>query len=169
MNKTTETLLLFGYYVGIIALSRIIPHPPNFTPVIAMAVFMPHMTRDIYLAMLVPIASMFISDLYIGLHSFMLWVYGSIILCTIFSRYYNLVTSAIMSPIMFFVITNFGVWLTTSLYPKTLDGLLLCYTMAIPFFQNTFVSTIVYIVLLKIVYETSRRSYSWLRKSYYPY
>ena len=80
MNKTTETLVLFLYYIGIIALSRVIPHPPNFTPVIAMAIFMPYMTRDIYLAMLVPVTAMFVSDLYLGLHSFMIWNYGTIML-----------------------------------------------------------------------------------------
>ena len=169
MNKTKSTLILFLYYSGILALSRIIPHPPNFTPVLAMAIFMPYMTRDIYLAMLVPITAMFVSDLYLGLHSFMIWIYGTIMLCTIVSRYLNLITMSILAPVIFFTTTNFGVWLTSTLYPKTLDGLILCYTMAIPFFQNTLIGTIFYIVLIKIIYETIKRSYSWLKKSYYQY
>lgn len=169
MNKTKLTLMLFLYYSGVLALSRIIPHPPNFTPVLAMAIFMPYMTRDIYLAMLVPITAMFVSDLYLGLHSFMIWIYGTIMLCTIVSRYLNLITMSILAPVIFFTTTNFGVWLTSTLYPKTLDGLILCYTMAIPFFQNTLIGTIFYIVLIKIIYETIKRSYSWLKKSYYQY
>ena len=169
MNKTKLTLILFLYYSGVLALSRIIPHPPNFTPVLAMAIFMPYMTRDIYLAMLVPITAMFVSDLYLGLHSFMIWIYGTIMLCTIVSRYLNLITMFILAPVIFFTTTNFGVWLTSTLYPKTLDGLILCYTMAIPFFQNTLIGTIFYIVLIKIIYETIKRSYSWLKKSYYQY
>ena len=167
MNKTNETLVLFLYYIGIIALSRVIPHPPNFTPVIAMAIFMPYMTRDIYLAMLVPVTAMFVSDLYLGLHSFMIWIYGTIILCTLVSRYLNLITMSILAPVIFFITTNFGVWLTSTLYPKTLDGLILCYTMAIPFFRNTLLSTIFYMLLIGAIYEVIKRSYTWLRKYYY--
>ncbi len=167
MNKTIETLVLLFYYIGIVALSRVIPHPPNFTPVLAMAIFMPYMTRDVYLAMLVPTTAMFISDLYLGVHSFMIWIYGTIMLCTLVSRYLNLITMTILAPVIFFTITNFGVWLTSTLYPKTLDGLILCYTMAIPFFKNTLLSTIFYILLLGAIYEISKRSYTWLRKYYY--
>ena len=85
MSKTKKTLLMILYYSGILALSRLIPHPPNFTPIIAMAVFMPYMIRDVYIAMLIPLVAMFISDLYLGLHSSMFWVYGSIMLCTLLS------------------------------------------------------------------------------------
>ena len=145
MNKTTETLVLFLYYIGIIALSRIIPHPPNFTPVIAMAIFMPYMTRDVYLAMLVPITAMFISDLYLGLHSFMIWIYGTIMLCTLVSRYFNLITMSIFAPVIFFTTSNFGVWLSGTIYSFDIEGLIQCYVMAIPFFGNTLVLSLIHI------------------------
>ena len=74
MSTTKKTLLMILYYSGILALSRLIPHPPNFTPIIAMAVFMPYMIRDVYVAMLIPLMAMFISDLYLGMHSSMFWV-----------------------------------------------------------------------------------------------
>ena len=87
MKKTKQKVVLFIYFVGLIALSRIIPHPPNFTPVIAIAVFMPYLTRNLYSAMLVPLSAMFVSDLYLGFHSSMFWVYISILLGTTLSQY----------------------------------------------------------------------------------
>ena len=111
MKTKKQKLVLFTYFVGLIALSRIIPHPPNFTPVIAMAIFMPYLTRDLYSAIAVPLAAMFVSDLYLGWHSSMFWVYGSILLCTILSRYslsikktyLHLGVNAVASSIIFFV------------------------------------------------------------------
>jgi hypothetical protein len=117
--------------------------------------------------------AMFISDLYLGMHSSMFWVYGSIMLCTLLSAstlkqksLKHLASVSVGSSVMFYVITNFAVWLTSTMYPKTLEGLVMCYTMAIPFFQNTFVSTILYVSVLFLIYETAKRSYSWLKRQY---
>jgi len=151
--------VLFLYFVGFIALGRIIPHPPNFTPVIAIAVFMPYLTRNLYSAMLVPLSAMFVSDLYLGFHSSMFWVYISILLGTTLSQYtmsikktyVHLGSNALLSSTIFFVVTNFAVWISGSMYPLTLDGLLLCYTMAIPFFGNTLAGTLFYVSLLGLV------------------
>ena len=163
MKKTKQKIVLFVYFIGLIALSRIIPHPPNFTPVIAMAIFMPYLTSNLYSAILVPLSAMFVSDLYLGFHSSMFWVYGSILLITtlsyytmpIKSTYIHLGSNALLSSTMFFVITNFAVWMFGSMYPLTLEGLILCYTMAIPFFGNTLTSTLFYIFLLGIVSYTA--------------
>ena len=159
MKKTKQKIVLFFYLVGLIALSRIIPHPPNFTPVLAMAVFMPYLTRDLYSSMLVPLSAMFVSDLYLGLHSSMFWVYASILLGTTLSQYtmsikktyIHLGTNALASSVIFFIITNFAVWMSGTMYPHTLDGLILCYTMAIPFFGNTLAGTFFYVSLLGLV------------------
>ena len=159
MKKTKQKIVLFFYLVGLIALGRIIPHPPNFTPVLAMAVFMPYLTRDLYSAMLVPLSAMFVSDLYLGLHSSMFWVYASILLGTTLSHYTmsmkktyaHLGSNALLSSTIFFVITNFAVWMSGTMYPLTLDGLILCYTMAIPFFGNTLAGTLFYVSLLSLV------------------
>ena len=163
MKKTKQKIVLFVYFIGLIALSRIIPHPPNFTPVIAMAIFMPYLTSNLYSAILVPLSAMFVSDLYLGFHSSMFWVYGSILLITtlsyytmsIKSTYIHLGSNALLSSTMFFVITNFAVWMFGSMYPLTLEGLILCYTMAIPFFGNTLTSTLFYIFLLGVVSYTA--------------
>ena len=159
MKKTKQKIVLFFYLVGLIALSRIIPHPPNFTPVLAMAVFMPYLTRDLYSAMLVPLSAMFVSDFYLGFHSSMFWVYISILLGTTLSQYtismkktyVHLGSNALLSSTIFFIITNFAVWMSGGLYPHTMDGLLLCYTMAIPFFGNTLAGTLFYVSLLGLV------------------
>ncbi len=159
MKKTKQQFVLFLYFVGLIALSRIIPHPPNFTPVIAMAVFMPYLTRNLSSAMVVPLLAMFVSDLYIGFHASMFWVYISILLATTLSHYtmsikktyVHLGSNALLSSTLFFVVTNFAVWMSGAMYPLTLDGLLLCYTMALPFFGNTIASAIFYVSLLGVV------------------
>jgi len=159
MKKTKQKIILFFYFVGLIALSRIIPHPPNFTPFLAMAVFMPYLTRNLYSAMVVPLSAMFVSDLYLGFHPFMFWVYGSILLGTTLSQYtmsikktyIHLGTNALASSVIFFIITNFAVWMSGTMYPHTLDGLILCYTMAIPFFGNTLAGTFFYVSLLGLV------------------
>ena len=159
MKKMKQKIVLFFYFVGLIALSRVIPHPPNFTPVLAMAVFMPYLTRDIYSAMLVPLSAMFVSDLYVGLHLSMFWVYTSILLGTTLSQYtismkktyVHLGSNALLSSTIFFIVTNFAVWMSGSMYPLTIDGLLLCYTMAIPFFGNTLAGTLFYVSLLGLV------------------
>ena len=159
MKKMKQKIVLFFYFVGLIALSRVIPHPPNFTPVLAMAVFMPYLTRDLYSSMLVPLSAMFVSDLYLGLHSSMFWVYTSILLGTTLSHYtmsmkktyVHLGANALLSSTIFFVITNFAVWIPGTMYPLTLNGLLTCYTMAIPFFGNTLAGTLFYVSLLGLV------------------
>ena len=159
MKKTKQKVVLFIYFVGLIALSRIIPHPPNFTPVIAIAGFIPYLTRNLYSAMLVPLSAMFVSDLYLGFHSSMFWVYTSILLGTTLSHYtmsikktyVHLGFNALLSATIFFVITNFAVWMSGTMYPLTMDGLILCYTMAIPFFGNTLAGTLFYVSLLGLV------------------
>ena len=159
MKKTKQKIVLFFYFIGFIALSRIVPHPSNFTPVIAIAVFMPYLTRNLYSAMIVPLSAMFVSDLYLGFHSSMFWVYTSILLGTTLSHYtmsmkktyVHLGSNALLSATIFFVITNFAVWMSGTMYPLTLEGLILCYTMAIPFFGNTLAGTLFYVSLLGLV------------------
>ena len=159
MKKTKQQIVLFFYLVAFIAFGRIIPHPPNFTPVIAMAVFMPYLTRNLSSAILLPLTAMFVSDLYIGFHSMMFWVYGSILLATTLSHYtmsikktyVHLGSNAVLSSTLFFGLTNFAVWMSGHMYPMTMEGLMLCYTMAIPFFGNTLAGTLLYVFLLGIV------------------
>ena len=129
-----------------LAASRFIPHPPNFTSLLALSFYIPTLLGARYLPSLV--LSFIVTDLIIGFHGVTLFTWGSIILIGLGSRFF---TSTILSRVfgsllgasLFFVITNFGVW-TLGSYSYTFEGLLLCYTLAIPFFTYSLISTFIF-------------------------
>lgn len=142
------------------AVSRLIPHPPNFAPIGAMALFGGACFADRRVAFFVPLAAMFLSDLAIGLlsgdlslglHRLIPVVYGSfaLIVCLGFwlrkrRSVLPITGAALAGSVLFFVMTNFGVWALGSWYPKTWEGLVACYVAAIPFFHNTLLGDAVY-------------------------
>ncbi len=143
-------------------LTRFLPHAPNFNPVIAIALFGGYYLNKKY-AVLVPLLLMIMTDLFLGLHNVILFTWGSVILITILGivqkKRKSVLTvgvSSLASAILFFLITNFGVWLS-GWYPHTLQGLLNCYTMAIPFFRATLLSTIIYATVMFGAYELIAR------------
>ncbi len=150
--------LQFLVVAGVIlaaAASRLIPHPPNVTPIAAMALFGGAHLADRRLAFLIPLAAMFLSDLVIGLHGLLPVVYASValVVCIGFwlrarTSALRVATAALAGSVAFFVITNFGVWASGSMYPKTLEGLVAAYVAAIPFFRNTLIGDAVYVALL---------------------
>ena len=160
-----KTIITFLFISGILALGRIIPHPPNFTPILATAIYTPYMINDKWIAVLIPLSAMFIADIIIGFHPYMLWVYGAIGLSTLISnwsmrfnkKYMQLAIMTLVSSILFFVITNFAVWTIWDYYPKTFDGLIICYTMAIPFFQNTLLGTIIYTAIITLTIQKGKQ------------
>ena len=137
--------------VLILALSRLIPHPPNFTPIIAVAIMSAYFFKNVYFSLAILLISMFISDIFIGFYNNMLLIYFTISLISFtffqFAKILNsknLLFFSLAGSVIFFVISNFGVWLFGDLYEKNLNGLIYCYTLAIPFFVNTILSTILY-------------------------
>ena len=160
MNKLYSALQKNSFSIGIIlilSLSRIMPHPPNFTPVIGIAIMSAFFFRNIYLALSIILISMLITDAFIGFYSNIIFVYFSLFLITTifykFSKKINLKNLLIFSfagSVIFFLISNFGVWalgshgLQNIPYEKNLIGLFECYLLAIPFFGNTLISTIVF-------------------------
>jgi len=160
-----KIIITFLFISVILALGRIIPHPPNFTPILATAIYTPYMVNDKWIAVLIPLSAMFIADIIIGFHLYMLWVYGAIGLSTLISnwsmrfnkKYIQLGVMAILSSILFFIITNFAVWIIWDYYPKTIDGLIICYIKAIPFFQNTLLGTMIYTALITITIQKGRK------------
>ena len=145
------------FFSLILAISRIIPHPPNFTPIIASAILAPLFIKDRWYGMVIPIAAMFISDILIGFHIYQLVVYLTLLSISFISpmlmNYKKMAILAISSSVWFFITTNFAVWAMWNTYPKTIEGLLACYTLAIPFFKYTLISTCLFTGLLVILYK----------------
>ncbi|HDY72642.1 MAG TPA: hypothetical protein ENH90_00530 [bacterium] len=140
---------------------RLLPHPFNFTPIAAIALF-----GGVYfsrkLALFLPIAVMAISDIFIGSYEIklMVFVYGSFLLCVILGfwlkknkKWYTVLGSALLGALIFFFLTNFAVWIFTSWYPKTIVGLVQSYLMALPFFRNTILGNLFYVSVFFGAYE----------------
>ena len=141
----------------ILLFARLIPHPPNFTPIIAAAIVSGYFFKNINLSLLTLLIAMLISDLFIGFYENMIFVYISLLLITlVFHKinkkinFKNLFIYGLAGSLIFFLVSNFGVWALGSLgvndlpYEKSLTGLIECYILAIPFFGNTFLSTIIF-------------------------
>lgn len=130
-------------------LARLIPHPPNFAPIAGLALFSGSNFKN-KISLLIPLAAMILSDIFLGFHSTIFYVYISFILITLIGRkikslkFSNLFLASLLSSILFFLITNFGVWATGSMYPKTFDGLIQSYVMGLPFFRNTVLGDLFY-------------------------
>ena len=153
MNSTRFTALTTMILAA--AATRLVPHPPNFTPIAAIALFSGAQFSDKRVALFVPLIAMFLSDLVLGLHGLVPVVYGcfALIVCLGFwlrsQRSVKRVAVAILAAsVLFFIVTNFGVWAFTDMYPKTVDGLAACYIAAIPFFKNTLTGDLCYAAVL---------------------
>ena len=134
-----------GIFIALAA-SRFFPHPPNFTSLLALSFYVPALLGVRYLPALV--LSFLITDLFIGFHTVTLFTWGSVILIGLSSRFfllniYTRISGSLLGALMFYLITNFGVWSLGS-YGYTLDGFILCYTLAIPFFAYSMVSTFIF-------------------------
>ncbi len=165
MNKR---LLIVSGVILAAALTRLIPHPLNFAPLGAMSLFGAAYLSDKKFAFILPIVAMFFTDLLINnimyasyYGSFTLftpgfgWIYGSIaaivIIGMILLKEVNIqrvIGSSLLASVAFFLISNFGVWISDPDYPLNAAGLLLCYEMAIPFFKNTIMGDLVYSAVL---------------------
>ena len=139
------TKIHFVVAIIIIAISsRLIPHPPNFTPITAVALFSIINFKNKYLGILLPIFCLFISDIIIGISIINLFVYFSFLFISCVGYFFGKINikSVLLSSLIFFIITNFGVWLIG--YPKTIKGFISCYIAAIPFFGWTIAGDLFY-------------------------
>ena len=132
------------------ALSRFIPHPPNITAVGALALFSgAHFGRKS--RFIVPLTALLISDIILGFHTTMPFVYGSFVIAIFLGSFLakhpgavRLGMLTLTSSVLFFIITNFGVWYTSTMYAPTMSGLMNAYVMGIPFFRNTILGDFMY-------------------------
>ncbi|HEY4799466.1 MAG TPA: DUF6580 family putative transport protein [Bacteroidia bacterium] len=138
----TPRFLFVTFAIVIAAISRLLPHPPNFTPIGAMALFGGACLTNKRIALALPLIAMLISDILIGFHNTMIYVYASFVLITFIGIYIrrNAKTSAIIlasliSSVLFFLITNFGVWAAAG-FENGPAGLLSTYALGIPFFNH---------------------------------
>src|SRR5690349_3851088 len=134
---------------------RLVPHPPNFTPIGAMALFSGAYLGRRPLAFVAPLGALLLSDLVLGFYHGQATVYFSVALIVMIGMaalkrrsVLRIGAAAIASSVLFFVVTNFGMWLFSGFYPRTLTGLEACYVAAIPFFQNTIAGDLFYATLL---------------------
>ena len=137
-----------------LAISRFIPHPPNFTSLLALGFYVPAFLGMRFIPAL--IISFALTDFFIGYHELTHWTWGSIFLIGLLSKYFlknhvSRITGSILGVFLFFLISNFGVW-TLGSYGYEINGLILCYTMAIPFLGFNLLSTIIFSSLIECIY-----------------
>jgi hypothetical protein len=153
--KSSRLLFLIAVVVAAIV-ARLIPHPFNFTPVGAAALFAGATLRRKWMAFLVPLAAMLVSDAVIGFHSGMPVIYGcfAAIVCIGFALQSRtrsalaVVGGAVSAATLFYIVTNFYVWASSALYPHTFAGLVTCYVAAIPFYGNQLAGDAIYTAVL---------------------
>ena len=147
-----------GIFIALAA-SRFVPHPPNFTSLLALSFYVPALLGIRYLPAL--IGSFLLTDIFIGFHSLTLFTWGSVMLIGLCSKFflsniYTRVLGALLGALIFFIVTNFGVWLMGS-YGYTFSGLIMCYTLAIPFFTYSLISTLLFSLVIEVgfkIYKT---------------
>ena len=145
--------------IFILSFSRIIPHSPNFTPVLAVGIFSGFYFKNFILGFFIVVSSMFLGDFYMGFHNTMFFTYASLSAAVLLGvlikhfKFKEILISGLVSSAIFFIITNFGVWILSGMYVKNFSGLLQSYVMAIPFFHNTLISTFLYLIILKLLFD----------------
>src|ERR1700687_3555222 len=165
-----RTLLALALIVLAAAL-RVAPHPWNFTPVGAMALFSGAVLRDRRLAFFFPLFALFLGDIFIGFHKLMFFVYASFLLNVAIGLWLRdrrtiarITLATLLGAIQFFIVTNFAVWQFLRGFPHTASGLAACYIAGIPFFWNTLAGDAVYAALLFGGYELVERMLPTLRE-----
>lgn len=171
MNK--KSILIITGFIVLAVLTRLLPHAYNFTPLGAIALFGAAYFTDKKWALIVPLLAFWGSDLLLNNISYaayydgftwftsgMLYTYGSIAMIVVLGYYLlkkitigRVLGGALGGALIFFIVSNFGVWVSGTMYPLSIEGLISCYTAAIPFFHYTIAGNIVYSAVLFGSYE----------------
>ena len=139
----------------ILATSRFVPHPPNFTSLIALSFYVPVFLGIRYIPAL--ILCFAITDIFIGFHELAVFTWGSVVLIGLLTKYFSRnilfrISGALSGCFVFFIISNFGVWSLGS-YSYDMQGFITCYTMALPFLGFSLISTFIFSGLIEGVYR----------------
>ncbi|GJQ21772.1 MAG: hypothetical protein HBSIN02_21270 [Bacteroidia bacterium] len=144
--------------------SRLVPHPPNVTAIAAIAL-VGGISLDRRMAIAVPVTAMVLSDIILGFHGLMVYVYAGFLMTGALGmalrsapRLPSLIGGSLAGSVLFFIVTNGGVWLTGdgTFYPKTIEGLLACYSAGLPFFRNSLLGDLFYTGVLAALFEGVR-------------
>lgn len=152
MNSSNFTKIAFiTLAIVISAATRFIPHPPNFTPILSMALIGGVFFNDKRLAFAIPLIAMFLSDVYFGFHPTLLAVYFSFLLTVLMGfaikntdHPIKIAGFSLVSSVLFYLITNLAHFFLMADYTKDFAGLVTCYSMAVPFFKWTIISGLIY-------------------------
>ena len=164
-------LITISAIIFALALFRLLPHWPNVSPVAAMALFGGVYFADKRMAFVVPFVALFLSDLVLGLHNSMIFVYaGFALTVAIGFLLQNRVTmtntafAMVTSSVLFFLLTNFGAWMMSGLYVKSAEGLMQAYVAGIPFFQNSLLGNLVYAAVIFGGYHLLQKNIAVLKE-----
>jgi len=144
-----KKIISYGTIILLAVVARLIPHAPNFAPIGGLALFSGANFKN-KTALLIPLSAMFLSDIFLGFHKTIPYVYASFIIIALIgglikkNKWQSLLKASLVSSVLFFLITNFGVWATGLMYQKNLNGLMQSYVMGLPFFRNTLISDLFY-------------------------
>ena len=147
-----------------LAASRFIPHPPNFTSLIALSFYIPLVFGVKFIPIL--IFCFIVSDIFIGFHSTTFFTWGSVLIIGLVTKFFKnniflRLIGVVSASLIFFIFTNFGVWVLGS-YGYSYEGLITCYIAAIPFYTNTLLSTLVYSAIIEIIlyfYKSNKKNF----------
>jgi len=163
--------ILAAIMVILAAVVRILPHPWNFTPIGAMALFSGAMFRDRRIAFLFPLVALFAGDLFVGLHRLIPIVYASFLVSVFIGTWLadrlgilRIGGAVFLGALQFFLITNFAVWQLFGTYPHTPAGLAACYIAGLPFFGNTLAGDAVYTTLFFGIFALAERLFPTLNQ-----
>ena len=157
MIKEKNRNIVIAGVIILAVLSRLVPHPPNFAPITGIALFSSKKINNRLLGVFLPITPLFISDLFIGISFINIFVY----ICFIIIYFIGSVSKKIdiktvfLSSVVFFVLSNLGVWYLA--YPKNIEGLITCFTLAVPFFINTILGDLFYSFILFKSYKVAEK------------
>ena len=159
MNKFK---ICFGIFIAL-AISRFVPHPPNFTSLISLSFYVPVIFGSRYLVVL--LISFAITDLIIGFHSSVFFTWGSVLIIGLNAKYFTTtiilrIIGALSGTIVFYLVTNFGVWFG-GMYSQNFEGLIESYIMGLPFFGYSLISTFLFSAVIESVmkFKKSRVGY----------
>jgi hypothetical protein len=146
--KIEKSLVLILLLSAMVFLCRMLPHEANFSPLLALFLIAGFVGKNKWYSLFLPLMALTLSDLYLGSYPGWAFTYTPMILIVLMGHYLkksyiSFLSMGLSSALLFFLVSNFGVWYSTLLYPKNFQGLLTCYEMALPFFRISTMGTLI--------------------------